>query len=873
MKKRSLFAIIIISLLCLSLIACGGGETCKHANVGADGVCADCGETVNDTAPQPCEKHTDANSDSKCDVCGETVTTVKDGEILLIENSTPKFQIVKARGANASTASAIDSLIEKLNARLGESVKLADDNVATVREIEILIGEVSSRGDEYKIDPHYLGYKGFTVRAIGNKVVVLGGSDDTLVDAIEYLEKEIFGIKKAVKPIETLILTKEMMCENIQDDYVTQSVSIAGKDIDNYVFAINKSDKELLKLTQSLQEVLYKAIGAWLDIEEIRFIEDAQNAIYIENLTLGDERSTEEGFNAYVSEGDLHIECEFPNRTSEVITKFISDNIAYSGKKNVTIADSFEYKQDIRNIYYSDFGAKGDGRTDDFEALKATHEYANLYGHTVCSNPGSNYYIGSTGGKSITIMTSVNWGDSKFTIDDSEIHYEDSANRGASIFKVLSANSSTTVAPGDTGIGKILTDINAAGGIDKDNFDKFDLGLGYKAMVFIINANHKNYIRYQSHHASAQSQNELIIIDENGNVDPSTPLLFDYSEVTSIKIYKVDDTPITISGGIFTTVANQVPLMFDDAGSPVYYYYNRGISISRSNVTVTGLQHYIEGELDYGAPYNGFVSISYSSDVLVENTILTAHKNYSNMGSYDIGIGNSNNITYKNVTQSNFFAPGTQTPSVFSGWWGIMGSNFCKNLTYDGCKLTRFDAHCGTYNATIKDSWVAAITLIGGGTFTMENSRVYTGNNASMITLRSDYGSTWRGDFYLKDVTAISNKKNLGSMSILSASWGNWDFGYRTYMPESIHLDNLKVLYATDFENGKETNATSVITLVSGAVALNTGFHLETINGAENLNPYTPTKFIYVKNNTSGFTFTLPTTDPFKESEIINEDE
>ena len=54
------------------------------------------------------------------------------------------------------------------------------------------------------------------------------------------------------------------------------------------------------------------------------------------------------------------------------------------------------YTQDISVVYYDDFGAKGDGKTDDFLAIYNTHVFANESGQTVKAsrNPkGKVYYI------------------------------------------------------------------------------------------------------------------------------------------------------------------------------------------------------------------------------------------------------------------------------------------------------------------------------------------------------------------------------------------------------------------------------------------------------------------------------------------------
>ena len=179
----------------------------------------------------------------------------------------------------------------------------------------------------------------------------------------------------------------------------------------------------------------------------------------------------------------------------------------------------------------------------------------------------------------------------------------------------------------------------------------------------------------------------------------------------------------------------------------------------------------------------------------------------------------SNNITFKNCNQTNlgFDANGNYVSEVFKEdgsiidgvtviqanteyniggktrkFWGIMGSNYSKNLTYDGCKLSRFDAHAGVYNATIKNSDITiAISITGAGTFTLENSRVY---GQYLTLLRSDYGATWHGDFVIKNTVFYSRSS---TATLFGVSWNEKSYGYQCYMPTNITIDGLTLKGAT----------------------------------------------------------------------------
>lgn len=74
-------------------------------------------------------------------------------------------------------------------------------------------------------------------------------------------------------------------------------------------------------------------------------------------------------------------------------------------------------------VTYEEFGAAGDGVTNDFRAMKAAHDFANEKGFTVKAAAGKTYYISDTridgSVESVKIRTDVIWSGAEFIIDDS----------------------------------------------------------------------------------------------------------------------------------------------------------------------------------------------------------------------------------------------------------------------------------------------------------------------------------------------------------------------------------------------------------------------------------------------------------------------
>ena len=431
---------------------------------------------------------------------------------------------------------------------------------------------------------------------------------------------------------------------------------------------------------------------------------------------------------------------------------------------NVSPQDLVKFKKN-GFVHYSDFGARGDGKTDDIKAIIAAHEVANKYKLLVKADEGATYYIG---GKDLTaiIQTDTDFGTAAFIIDDTDVQ-----NRNAHVFLVNSG----------------LEPFKPEGLFSlKMNQNKIDISLPGTCLITVTDSNVKRYIRFGLNQNNGSSQTDIFVSDKNGNVDMDAPIIWDFDQITDITALPMDETTLTIKGGRFTTLANQA--------ESKYTYYSRGIAIRRSNVLVEGLEHRVTGEKDHGAPYGGFLNIRDCAYVTVKNTVLTGHKTYRtigsagrpvSMGSYDLTVNRALNVSFINCTQTNDIDDRT--------YWGILGSNYSKNLVYENCTLSRFDAHMGVANATIRNSTLGhmGINAIGFGTFIVENSTI---RGSSLINLRSDYGSTWKGEFIIRDCVFVPSGGRTASASLINGrNSGQHDFGYTCYMPEQIVIENLRI--------------------------------------------------------------------------------
>ncbi len=797
MKK--LLIMFLALTLSLSLVACGGND--------------------------PCTEHVDANSDGKCDKCDAAVEPDDGGDegngdtgsdLVLVTGSETRFAVVSANSLSDSAEKYVTDFVKELNKYYLDGQDLAQNYDAPGFDdaVEIIFGSPDNRGDAFKKDEHYLGYKGFSVEVVGNKLFVLAGGDKGYQNAIKYLEDTLFDLESYGNDvIDELVIPANTKYEEIPTDYNITEMTIDGTNAKNFVLAYDSTSKPAKNAALILQETIYKDAGIWLPYVALNKVTDEDKAIYVE-FTKGDaERRTDNGCIVYVKDGDLHIECEFENKFEQVIYNLIDAKIT---KGKVKLASDYTYTEDVRNIYYKDFGAVGDGRTDDFFALKECHDYANEYGHTVNGDPDATYYIGKANGtESIIVRTDTYLCCCSFIFDDRVLpDPAESKAYLAPIFKIVPSEESYVISSSDLPVSSLHLGSTAIEGFAP----------GKRAIVHIYDDTKRHHIRYGGNRNNGTAQEEIILVNADGTIDPSTPLQWDYTTLSKMEVYPVDESPLIFSGGTKDQVDDYGALgVFDNFGCidrasihsilnnapSEYKYHARNIEISRSNVTVKNIEHTVDDDVETSAPYGGFVNVLYSTDVVIEGMIFEKAKYFYTigsgtssvwMGSYEMHADYANNVTWRHSRHSNFF---NEDGSVTEK--GYMGTNYCKNLTFDNMTSCSFDAHCSLYNGTIKNSTLEHINFIGGGTIRYENVTVYTDGRNSAIVLRQDYGSTWNGNVIIDGLTLRSSTQH-NNLTLIRAEYTNHFFGYTCHIPAKIEMNNVKVVhYGYKVENGVRT--------------------------------------------------------------------
>ena len=415
-------------------------------------------------------------------------------------------------------------------------------------------------------------------------------------------------------------------------------------------------------------------------------------------------------------------------------------------------------------VTYEAFGAIGDGVTDDLPAICAAHAHANAHNLPVRARPDATYHLGR---QALTAMiaTDTDWNTARFTIDDTEVD-----DHKAPLFAVRSL-----LEPLQLPIERLARDQQ-----------QLDVRPAHDCHILVENEHKRLYIRRGLNQNAGVAQNDCFILHRDGSIEGAID--WEYDVITRLEAHPIDETPLRIQGGVFTTFAN---CMRQEVG---YNYWARNIEITRSNTEICDLAHYVAGETAVGHPYRGFLSASQCANITLRNCFATAHKIYAtigaagkpvNMGSYDIHANHVVNFQMFDC-RMNHICDRTR--------WGVIATNFCKNILLQDCTLSRMDTHMGVAGSyTIRGCTLGHMGLnaIGRGLLTVEDSTLY---GRAFVSFRSDYGSTWDGELVIRNCRWIPacGEKSWPAL-IDTRNDGMHDFGYACSMPRAITIDGLWV--------------------------------------------------------------------------------
>ncbi len=534
-------------------------------------------------------------------------------------------------------------------------------------------------------------------------------------------------------------------------------------------------------------------------------------------------------------------------------------------------------------FYYEDYGAVANGQTNhtrdfhitgtnDYEAIFWTHENANEWAQRSNLNLGKhtavvgnstpetdkNYYISLPEGTgvyasdidrdgtpettyvgenlgTIVIATDTSWNGVNLLIDDDVICNNYAANYDSSDPNPPTSDcecgrkhayvTQPIFTVDEYGAEDVIMDLKGKVTSLAAGATSIGYAPGRKMLIELRDYDKNIYFRYGSNANNGAAITEVILVDEFGNIDPSTPVQWDYVNLNDnkydlVKAYAVDTDPIKISGldangqinAIFETYVN------NSVDQYLYHYEAcyRNITIMRSNATVEGIdRNFLEepakdivtgsvlvSNVNDRMAYT-FINVQYCSNATVKDMLVINHNSQNgdtttSQGSYEFSGGTANAVSWINCETKNMFSSGKDgSLQAYPIYRGLFGTNHIRNMYLEDCYLNSFDAHTGAYNVTIVNSTFDHMNFIGGGLIKLTDVTIYTSkSHGCAINLRTDYGSTWNGDIEIDGLTikygSHSDYKPT-RISLLYGAYANQYWGFDTYTPQNVTINNFHV--------------------------------------------------------------------------------
>ena len=506
---------------------------------------------------------------------------------------------------------------------------------------------------------------------------------------------------------------------------------------------------------RKIQELVQQIRDAYLGVEVRDSIADSIEAMNEKTTSLNTKQNKlEASFNAI-----LGLEGHTDFDVIEARTK--ADGTTFNTLKDrlldidATIAslDITEILNSLKEdgyINYEMYGAVGDGVTDDSAAILLAHQTANELHLPVRANGSKSYFMKAN--LKVPVKTHTDWGGAEFIFE------EDGEELTANPFEILPSKEpinieditgiqlrqSTTEIPQLTGFGLCLVDV--------------------------INENKKHFIRKGRNGDTGFYQTEQFLIDNSGKI--LTPVYFDFESITSVTIYPLEEEVISIGNARIKTIETS------QAGTE---YIQRGIVCKRSNTVIHGINHtVVESRIENPAPARGIIQFRQCANVVLKDSIVSSRRQYNNAGTYEIFFYKVVNATMENVIDNYM---------LDTNKWGCHCSNYLKNLVVRNCQLSRLDAHKGVWGIDVRNTILGhqGLRLVGGGDLILENIITY---GVNLIAFRSDYGSTWLGRVFVKNVEhrPLATASEVGILSFNNDM--THDFGYSCFMPQTIEIEN-----------------------------------------------------------------------------------
>lgn len=477
---------------------------------------------------------------------------------------------------------------------------------------------------------------------------------------------------------------------------------------------------------QALMTVLEAGRPVWVDNIQTVFdilIDGGTEYLTIDGMSYVIRKLGEVHDSLMIKDGALQLCHKINNTTGELRTDYAYENVSVSHLMNVIAsvilpcsAEDLLAKK-VTRVTYASCGAYLDGVRDDFEAMYRAHFIGNLCGCTVEQHGGTIYKACS---EWLTINNhSVDLSTSTIIINE--------YNRYG--YYWLSSASVWTLTD------EVLTALRPQMKEYSNIWTAIDTGFPTNGLFVVTHPN--AIVRWNNGEQTSEDRIEVVRHGCDGRV--YSTVIDDAPNDADVKFHRYPETQVTFKG---------CTLNIDIAFSSVPMYF---IRCERSNSIIRDFVINPTRRTTMNIGYRGAVfTLSKCADIIMEN-IKGVNIAGRPRDEYPRGVAgyilNATSILDLTVRDCNLL-----------GYWGCVGLNGAKEITFDGCELNRVDIHDYFRNLTINNCRIYGQTInfgYGKGAVNITNCSVMTDWVHQIVNLRCDYGRYFEGTININNVDAV----------------------------------------------------------------------------------------------------------------------